>query len=128
MASKPAAQLSAPEKEQLAVSYAAFVLSSSGADVTADAVKRVLEAAKITASESLIKAFAKTLAGKKANDFIGSAGGSGSGSAPAATTPAPAGKPEKADNKKPAEAKKTAPPPPPAEEEEEMDMGGMFDD
>ena len=126
MASKPAAQLSAPEKEQLAVSYAAFVLSSSGADVTADAVKRVLEAAKITASESLIKAFAKTLAGKKANVFIGSAGGSGS--APAATTPAPAGKPEKADNKKPAEAKKTAPPPPPAEEEEEMDMGGMFDD
>lgn len=62
MASKPIASLSACEKEQLAVSYASFVLSSQGADVTADSLKAVLKAANLNASDSLIKAFAKTLA------------------------------------------------------------------
>lgn len=35
MASKPVAQISAAEKEQLAVSYAVFTLSAQGADVSA---------------------------------------------------------------------------------------------
>jgi hypothetical protein len=50
MASKPANQLNASEKEQLAVSYAAFVLSGQGAQVTADSIKNVLKAANLTAS------------------------------------------------------------------------------
>jgi large subunit ribosomal protein LP1 len=83
MASKPANQLSATEKEQLAVSYAAFVLSGQGAQVTADSINNVLKAANLTASSSLVKAFAKTLANRNVTEFFGSVGG-GSGSAPAA--------------------------------------------
>ena len=35
MASKPVAQLSPAEKDQLAISYAAFVLSGQGAEINA---------------------------------------------------------------------------------------------
>lgn len=84
MASKPANQLSAAEKEQLAVSYAAFVLSGQGAQVTADSINNVLKAANLTASQNLVKAFAKTLASRDVKDFLGSVGsGSGSAEAPA---------------------------------------------
>lgn len=125
MASKPVAQLSAPEKEQLAVSYAAFILNGQKAQVTADSINAVLTAAGLTASANLVKAFAKTLANKSVTEFVGSVG---SGSAPS-TTEAPtkaAGKDSKpaADNKA---AKNAPPPPPPAEEEEGVDMGGLFD-
>lgn len=119
MASKPVAQLSAPEKEQLAVSYAAFVLSGQGAQVTAEAINSVLSAAGLTASVNLVKAFAKTLATRQVTDLIGSIGSS---EAPAAEAPA-----AKAPAKGAEKAAKTAPPPPPAEEEEGMDMGGLFD-
>ena len=123
MASKPVAQLSATEKEQLAVSYASFIISSQGADVTADSIKNVLKAANVSASEPLVKAFAKILKGKSATDFIGAVGsGSGSGSAQPAATSAPA-----ADIKQEKGGKTAPPPPPPAAEEEEMDMGGLFD-
>ena len=121
MASKPVAQLSATEKEQLAVSYASFIISSQGADVTADSIKNVLKAANVSASEPLVKAFAKILKGKSATDFIGAVG-SGSGSAQPAATSAPA-----ADIKQEKGGKTAPPPPPPAAEEEEMDMGGLFD-
>ena len=94
MASKPVAQLSQAEKEQLAVSYASFILSSQGAEVNAESINNVLKAANVNASQSLVKAFAKTLSGKKVTDFIGSVG-SGSGSGSAQPTSAPA-----ADNKK----------------------------
>jgi large subunit ribosomal protein LP1 len=80
MASKPVNQLNAAEKEQLAVSYAAFVLSGQGAQVTADSINNVLKAANLTASQGLVKAFAKTLATRSVNDFLGSVGGSGSAS------------------------------------------------
>ena len=119
MASKPVSQLSAPEKEQLAVSYAAFVLSGQGAQVTAEAINSVLSAAGLTASVNLVKAFAKTLATRQVTDLIGSIGSS---EAPAAEAPA-----AKAPAKGAEKAAKTAPPPPPAEEEEGMDMGGLFD-
>ena len=82
MASKPVAQLSAPEKEQLAVSYAAFILNGQKAQVTADSINAVLSAAGLTASANLVKAFAKTLATKSVTEFVGSVG---SGSAPSAT-------------------------------------------
>ena len=35
MASKPVAELSAAEKQQLAISYAAFVLSGQGTEINA---------------------------------------------------------------------------------------------
>ena len=74
MASKPVAQLSVAEKEQLAVSYAAFILSAQGSNVNAETIAAVLKAANVNASQSLINAFSKTLNGKKVTDFIGSVG------------------------------------------------------
>lgn len=65
MASKPVAEISAAEKEQLAVSYAAFVLSAQGANVTADSIEAVLKAANLQASKSLVKAFSKLLTNRK---------------------------------------------------------------
>ena len=100
MASKPANQLNAAEKEQLAVSYAAFVLSGQGAQVTAASINNVLKAANLTASQGLVKAFAKTLATRSVNDFLGSVGGSGS--APTET------KTEAKEDKKAKEAPKDA--------------------
>lgn len=100
------------EKEQLAVSYAAFILSGAGAEVTADSLNAVLAAAQVTVNPTLVKAVAKALKGKSVTDFFGSVGGS----APAASTPAPAAE-KKAE--KPAEKKveKQAPPPPPPPKE-----------
>ena len=118
MASKPSNQLNAAEKEQLAVSYAAFVLSGQGAQVTVDSINNVLKAANLTASQGLIKAFAKTLSTRSVSDFLGSV----AGSAPASSEPA------KADDKKAKDAPKDAgkdakggknvppPPPPPPQE------------
>ena len=123
MASKPVANLSAAEKEQLAVSYAAFIISSQGGDISADSINSVLKAANIAASDSIVKAFAKSLSGKKATDFVGAIAGGAPASSPAADN--------KADSKPAAKDKggKSAPPPPPppADEEEEMDMGELFD-
>ena len=110
MASKPVAQLNATEKEQLAVSYASFIISAQGSDVTVDSINNVLKAANLNASAELVKAFAKTLKGKKIDEFLGSVGG---GSAPAATTTAPV-----AETKTDKKAGKSAPPPPPPAAEE----------
>lgn len=126
MSTIPAHQLSNAEKEQLAVSYAAFVLSAQDAEVTPDSINAVLAAANIKASQSLVKAFSKILASRKVTDFCGAiGGGSATTSAPTTTTSAP----KNDGGKKGAESKKEAPPPPPpaAEEEEDMDMGGLFD-
>ena len=130
MASKPANQISAGEKEQLAVSYAAFVLSGQGAAVTADNINNVLKAANLTASAALVKAFAKTLASRSINDFLGSVGG-GSESAPVEAKGKDAGKAKEAPKDAGKDAKGKAavpppPPPPPAQEEEDVDMGDLF--
>jgi len=86
MASVALDKLPAAEKEQLAVSYAAFVLSGSGAEVNADSLNAVVKAAGLHASANLVNAVAKALKGKSVTDFFGSVGGS----APAATSgPAP---------------------------------------
>lgn len=127
MASKPVAQLNGAEKEQLAVSYAAFVLSGQGAQVTADTINAVLTAAGLTANANLVKAFAKTLATKNVSDFLGSIGGSTGGSAPTETKAEEKKKDAPKDNKDTKGAKNAPPPPPPPQEEEEMDMGGLFD-
>ena len=83
MASVAVDKLSTAEKEQLAVSYAAFVLNGQGAAVDADSLKAVLKAASVDVSSSLINAFAKTLQNRNISDFFGSVGG---GSAPAASS------------------------------------------
>ena len=117
MASVALDQLPPAEKEQLAVSYAAFVLAGQGAEVNADSLKAVLQAANINASAGLVSAFAKTLQGRNVSDFYGSVGGG------AASAPAPAAETAKAPVK---EAAKPAAAPEPAEEEEDMDMGDLF--
>jgi ribosomal protein L12E/L44/L45/RPP1/RPP2 len=121
MASVAADKLPQAERDQLAICYAAFVLEGSGAAVTADALKAVLQAASLTVDANLVNAVAKALKNKKVTEFFGGVGGGAAGPAPAAEKAAE----KKAD--KPKEAAKVAPPPPPAAEEEEMDMGGLFD-
>lgn len=120
MASKPVAQLNAAEKEQLAVSYAAFVLSGQGAQVTADSINAVLTAAGLTANVNLVKAFAKTLATRNVSEFLGSIGSSTGGSAPTETKGEEKKKDAPKDNKDAGKDKgaKNAPPPPPPPQEE----------
>jgi len=122
MASVALDKLPAAEKEQLAVSYAAFILSGSGAEVNADTLNAVIKAAGLNASANLVNAVAKALKGKSVTDFFGSVGGSAPSSVTAPVAEKAASKPA-ADKK---EAKKEAPPPPPKEEEEDMDMGDLF--
>jgi ribosomal protein L12E/L44/L45/RPP1/RPP2 len=110
------------EKEQLAVSYAAFVLAGAGAEVTADSLNAVLHASGVAANSTLVSAVAKALKGRTVTDFFGGVGSGPAESAPA-TTPAA----EKAAKPAAKPADKPAPPPPPKEEEEDMDMGGLFD-
>lgn len=65
MASVAVANLSPAEKEQLAVSYAAFVLSGSGAEVNAASLTAVLQASGVSVSAGLLNAVAKALKGRK---------------------------------------------------------------
>ena len=119
MASVAVDKLNPTEKEQLAISYAAFVLSGQGAEVNADSLSAVLKAANVEVSKNLISTMAKTLKARNVSEFYGAVGG---GSAPAASsTPTPAA----ADKAPIKEAPKEEAPP--AEEEEDMDMGGLFD-
>lgn len=119
MASKPVAQLSDAERDQLAVSYASFVISGQGAQVNVESLAAVLKAANVKVADNLVKAVGKALVGKNVTEFFGGVGaGSGSGSAPVAE--------DKPAAKKPEQKTQEAPPPPP-EEEGEMDMGGLFD-
>lgn len=108
------------EKDQLAVSYAAFILSGQGADVTSDSLNAVLSAAGLTSNATLVNAVAKALKGRNVSEFFGSVGGS----APAAAEAAQPKAESKPAAKK--EEKVAPPPPPPKEEEEDMDMGDLF--
>lgn len=118
MASKPVAQLSIAERDQLAVSYAAFVLSGQGAQVNPESLETVLKAANIDVSANLVRAVGKALTGRNVNDFFGSCA-----STPASSSTEPvAEKPkEKQEEKQPEKPKE------PEVEDEEMDMGGLFD-
>ena len=109
------------QKEQLAVSYASFILSAQGAQVNADTIGAVLKAANVEASAGLIKAVAKSLKGRNVADFFGGTGGPSAepeGNKPTKEAP------KKEEKKEAAKPKVQAPPP---EEEEGMDMGGLFD-
>ena len=85
MSSVAVAQLSAAEKEQLAISYAAFVLSGTGAEVNQASLTAVVQAAGLTVSAGLLAAVAKALKGRQVSEFFGSVGGGSSApSAPSA--------------------------------------------
>jgi ribosomal protein L12E/L44/L45/RPP1/RPP2 len=95
MSSVAVAKLSATEKEQLAISYAAFVLSGTGAEVNQASLTAVIQAAGVTVSAGLLNAVAKALKGRNVNEFFGSvsAGSASTTSAPVtqkAETKAPA--------------------------------------
>lgn len=124
MASVPVEKLSQTERDQLAISYAAFILQGSGAEVNADSLNAVLKAAGVAANAGLVSAVAKALKGRNVTEFFGGVGGGS-----AATSSAPASTPvaeTKAASKPQEKAKEAPPPPPPAAEEEDMDMGDLF--
>jgi len=75
------------ETEQLAVSYASFILSSQGAAITPESINAVLKAANVSASSGLVNAVAKGFKGRSVNDFIGGIGAAGSEPAPAEQKP-----------------------------------------
>jgi ribosomal protein L12E/L44/L45/RPP1/RPP2 len=129
MSSTAVDKLSKTELQQLAISYAAFVLGDSGAKVNATSLQAVLDAAGVQVDKAWVTQFGKTLESRSIDDFChASSGGSSEAAAPAAKAGKDAkedkkNEPKKDDKK---EAKKDAPPPPPAEEEG-VDMGGLFD-
>ena len=123
MASKPVGQLSSTEKDQLAVSYAAFVLSGQGAEVNEESLCTVLEAAGLKVPQILLRAVSKALIGRSVTEFFG-----GINTGPAEPSEIKETKKEdRKDKKEKKEEKVNEPPPPPPEEEEEMNMGGLFD-
>lgn len=87
MASVAVGQLSQTEKEQLAISYAAFVLSGTGAEVNQASLTAVIKASGVTVSSGLLNAVAKALKGRNVSEFFGSVSG---GSSAPVTTSAPA--------------------------------------
>lgn len=132
MSATPIDKLSKPELQQLALSYAAFVLGDSGAKVNATTLQAVLDAAGVQVDKAWVTQFGKVLESRPIDSFC-VAGGSGAGAAADGAAPAAKGKDaakdekkddKKKDDKKPA-AKEVAPPPP--AEEEGVDMGGLFD-
>jgi ribosomal protein L12E/L44/L45/RPP1/RPP2 len=90
MASVAVAQLSQVEKEQLAISYAAFVLSGSGAEVNQASLTAVLQASGVTVSAGLLNAVAKALKGRNVSEFFGSVSVSSGSGAPQAAQSKPA--------------------------------------
>lgn len=132
MASVPADKLSHAEKDQLAVSYAAFILQGSGADINADSLNAVLKAAGLKPDHGLVNSVAKALKGRNVTDFFGAVGAGEAAPAKGAETKPAETKAEKGGDKggkgdkgkdKP---QAPPPPPPPAAEEEEVDMGDLF--
>ncbi len=102
-------------KDQLAVTLAALILHDDKADVTADALSRVLKTANVNVAAYWPMLFAKALEGKNVSDFLTvSTGGSAQVSAPVAT----------GDAKGPAKEEKK--PEPVEEPEVDMDMGDLF--
>lgn len=93
MSSVAVSQLSAAEKEQLSISYAAFVLSGSGAEVNQASLTAVLQAAGLTVSAGLLAAVAKALKGRQVSEFFGSVGGGSSSGSSAPSAPVTQSKP-----------------------------------
>lgn len=111
MASKPVGQLSSIEKDQLAVSYAAFVLSGQGAEVNKESLSTVLDAAGLKVPQILLRTVSKALIGRGVTEFFG-----GINAGPAEPSKSKETKKEdKKDKKDKKEEKASEPPPPPPE-------------
>ncbi|EFC48875.1 60S acidic ribosomal protein P1 [Naegleria gruberi] len=102
--------------DELACTYAAFILHDEGINITADKIKTLTEAAGVTVEPFWPSVFAKFFSKHPVSDILSNIGGSASsGAAVAASTDAPA-------TAAAVEEKK----PEPEEEEEEMGFGGLF--
>ena len=120
MASVEVSKLSAQEVSQLALTYASLILYDDGQDITADKLSLLVKSAGVKVESYWPKIFAKAVTGASLSSFFNFGG-----SAPAATTSAPAPVEEKK-----AETKKETKKPvkeEPKEEVEEEGMGGLFD-
>merc|ERR1719389_316403 len=100
-------------RDELLLTYAAFILKDAEAAMTAENINKLITSAGGSVDSVLPKLFAKTLAGKDLGDYVkaagtpGAGGGGGGGAAAASGAAAPAQE----------EAKKEE-----VEEEEEEDM------
>ena len=75
MSATPVDKLSVAERDQLAISYAAFVLTGVGAEITTETLTAVIKASGVAVNAALIKVVAKALKGKSVTEFFGSIGG-----------------------------------------------------
>ena len=112
-------QLDKATHDEYACTFAALILHDEGVEITADKIKKVVEASGNKVDSYWPGLFAKALAGKSVGDLISAgapAGGAAAGGAPAQTAA-----PTKAEAPKKEEPKK----------EEEADVGlggGLFGD
>mmetsp|Transcript_36192 Transcript_36192/g.88651 ORF Transcript_36192/g.88651 Transcript_36192/m.88651 type:complete len:140 (-) Transcript_36192:39-458(-) len=87
MSSKPISELSEAAVNELACTYAAFIIQDGEGEITADALAKVVKAAGGKADASFAALFAKALQGKdlaKMMETLGKPGAGGGGAAPAA--------------------------------------------
>merc|ERR1719407_311529 len=90
MASVAPSELTAAQKDELLMTYAAMIISDSDAEMTAANMTKVIKAAGASVDSFLPKLFCKTLEGKELKTFIdaagkpGAGGGGAGGDAPAA--------------------------------------------
>jgi large subunit ribosomal protein LP1 len=83
--------LTANERDELAVTYAALILHDDGIAITADKLTTLTKAAGVPVQRFWPTIFAKALANRNIDDLISSVGGSGApAAAPAAGAAAPA--------------------------------------
>ncbi len=130
MSSVPFDKLSAGEVQQLAISYAAFVLGDAGAKINAANLQAVLDAAGVKVEKAWLTSFSKVLESRPLDSFFSCGGAAEGDSAPAPaakTTAAPPKEEKKKDDKKETKNAPAPPPPPPADDDAGMDMGGLFD-
>ena len=115
MAYQDFTQLDAQKRDQFACTLASLILHDEGSDVNADAISKVLKAAKITVAPYWPMLMGKALEGKNVGDFLKVSGGA---------APAPGQAP--AQGQAQGQAKEEAPAPVEEEEEVDMDMGDLF--
>ena len=114
MASVPAGNLSAHEKDELVCSYAALLLQDDGQEITADALNKVIKASGNSVESYWPGLFAKAIAGTNIADIIANIGSAPAPAAAAAAgtaAPAPAAKKEE-----------------PKEEASPVSLGNVFGD
>jgi len=111
------ANLTKEKIDELACTYAAFILHDEGIPITGDKIKELTQAAGVTVEPFWPTLFAKFLTSKSVSEILSNIGGSASSGA-AASSEAPAAAAEEAKEEKKKEE---------SEEEEDGDaFGGLF--